>query len=373
MDTSEPNKGMMILLLTFLILSLASCTGPGPSHSPPADGTPPQTAHKIDTTLRLKFTNGVRSILEDSKGNFWFGSHNEGVALFDGEKITYFTEEDGLSDGQVRTVLEDPQGIIWFEGGRGLSSYDGHKITTRTDRDYSAVQEWRVAPGDLWFKGDETRGFNALEEQPGAYRYDGDRLIFQAFPIELKAGEENYYSVSTPAVQGKNGEVWIGTYGAVIGYDGDAFTIIDDERLGLNETTGFLHVRSLFEDSKGNLWIGNNSIGVLKYDGDTIINFSKQRGLVSYLSRYNGSTSPPGSLEHVFAIAEDKAGNMWFGDRDTGAWKFDGESLKNYTKEDGLPTHHIWAIYRDKRDVLWFALADGSMCRFNGGSFDRIL
>ena len=54
------------------------------------------------------------------------------------------------------------------------------------------------------------------------------------------------------------------------------------------------------------------------------------------------------------------------------AWKFDGKSLKNYTREDGLPTHHIWAIYRDKRDELWFALADGSVCRFNGESFERV-
>ena len=35
---------------------------------------------KIDTTI-LKYTTRVRSILEDSKGNIWFGSYNEGVCL----------------------------------------------------------------------------------------------------------------------------------------------------------------------------------------------------------------------------------------------------------------------------------------------------
>ena len=78
--------------------------------------------------------------------------------------------------------------------------------------------------------------------------------------------------------------VWFGTYGAVIGYEGASlptgqarFTIIDNKSLGLNEETGYLHVRSIYEDSKGDLWIGNNGIGVLRYDGDTTINFSASR------------------------------------------------------------------------------------------------
>ncbi|MBY0457599.1 MAG: hypothetical protein K2V38_09700, partial [Gemmataceae bacterium] len=51
----------------------------------------------------LRF-EAVRSILEDSKGNFWFGSWKEGVCRFDGESFTYFTMEDGLSDNQIRSI-----------------------------------------------------------------------------------------------------------------------------------------------------------------------------------------------------------------------------------------------------------------------------
>jgi hypothetical protein len=36
---------------------------------------------------------------------------------------------------------------------------------------------------------------------------------------------------------------------------------------------------------------------------------------------------PSGSLGRIFAIAEDAAGSMWFGTRDNGAWRFDGESF----------------------------------------------
>ena len=51
---------------------------------------------------RLRFAT-VRSILEDSKGNYWFGSWEEGVCRFDGKSLTYFTVNDGLSDNQIRS------------------------------------------------------------------------------------------------------------------------------------------------------------------------------------------------------------------------------------------------------------------------------
>src|SRR6186713_461769 len=66
----------------------------------------------IAPPARLRFET-VRSILEDSKGNYWFGSWNEGVCRFDGKGLTYFTAEDGLSDNQIRSIREDRNGVVW--------------------------------------------------------------------------------------------------------------------------------------------------------------------------------------------------------------------------------------------------------------------
>lgn len=325
-----------------------------------------------DTSHFLRYTSGIRSILEDREGNFWFGSHNEGAARFDGQTITYFTVADGLSHNQVRSLIEGPDGTIWFECGAGISYFDGQRIQTVTGRDFNSPDRWANSPDARWFKGDEEIGYSRSEGRPGTFRLDGGRLIFQAFPVEVRPGEENLYSVSTPAVQGKEGRVWFGTYGAVIGYDGHDFTVIDDARLGLTDRTGHLHVRALFEDSRGDLWIGNNGLGVMRWRRDTMEDFSRQHGLVHFASKRNGGKSPPGTLEHVFSIGEDSEGNIWFGDRDTGVWKFDGLSMTNYTQADGLTTSHVWAIYRTRQDELWVLLADGSICRFNGTSFDKV-
>lgn len=327
-------------------------------------------------STRLRFET-VRSILEDSKGNYWFGSWKEGVARFDGQSLTYFTVEDGLSDNQIRSIREDQNGVVWFEGGLGISGFDGEQIITPTNRNYTSKDDWRLRPGDLWFKEDGSTGATAVEAQPGVYRYDGETFTYLAYPAPANRSEGVNYA-TTGFAKGKSGRLWFATYTAVFGYDGQSFTVIDDESLGLNESTGWLHVRSVFEDGKGRLWIGNNGIGVILHDGHTATNFTQENRL-GRLGPHGGRTVPqPGdvtdgspSLHRVFSIGEDRDGNIWFGTVESGAWRYDGRSLRNYTAEDGLTSKDIMGIYTDRHGDLW--LAGNGVFKFNGASFDRIL
>lgn len=367
MKVKSDRQNIFILCCTFLIVVIISCSNQSQSNKQnlnvkAKDNTQPIES-KIDTT-RLKYTTGVRSILEDSKGNIWFGSHQEGVCLLHNGAFQYFTIEDALSDNQVRNIYEDKNGIIWFECGIGLSSYDGQKITDYKERNYNSKKQWKLTDGDLWFKTDETVGYNKLEGHPGVYQYDGQKLSYRTFPVTPKPGDNFTYSISTPFVKGKNGMLWLGTYGAVIGYNGSDFKIIDNEYLGLTKGTG-LHIRSIMEDSKGNLWIGNNGIGVFKYDGKKTINFTAQQKLKKEDTKGN-------SLERVFSIGEDRLGNVWFGTVESGVWRYDGNSVKNFTKVDGLESKHIWTIYKSKQGELWFGGANPSgVYRFNGKFFER--
>jgi ligand-binding sensor domain-containing protein len=326
---------------------------------------------KIESPL-LKYTNGVRSILEDSKGNTWFGSYNEGLCLLQNGALRYFTTENGLSDNQVRSIYEDKNGTIWFECGIGLSTYDGQNMTVYKERNYNVVDKKGFSDTDLWFKGDETVGNNKLEKSPGVYQFDGQDLFYRTFPIELKPGQENAYSISTPFIRSKNGKVWFGTYSALIAYDGKQFEIFDNAKLGLNGTTESLHIRSLMEDSKGNLWIGNNcgnntvgGIGVFMYDGKEFIHFTKQHHLRKDLIKTS-------SLDRVFSICEDKLGNIWFGTVESGVWRYDGHTMKNFTKKDGLDGDMTWIIYNSKAGQLWFGGGPNGIQLFNGETFDRI-
>lgn len=313
----------------------------------------------------LKYTKGVRSILQDSKGNTWFGGYNEGLCLLQNGKLRYFTTENGLSSNQVRSIYEDKNGIIWFVCGRGLSTYDGKELTVYTQRNYNAKNDWKINDNDLWFKGDENSGYNNLEGYAGVYQYDGKQLPYRTFPVTPKLGTGLPYPISTSFVKSKNGTVWFGTYSALVGYDGKEFKIFNNGSLGFNGTTDFLHIRSIMEDSKGNLWIGNNGgIGVLKYDGKEFIHFTEQQHLRKEDTKGN-------SLNNVFSIAEDPAGNIWFGTNEQGVWRYDGHTLKNFTEKDGVDSGVIW-INKSKTGELWFSGGPHGVLRFNGKSFERI-
>lgn len=169
----------------------------------------------------------------------------------------------------------------------------------------------------------------------------------------------------TSFVKGHDETMWFGTYQGIFKYDGRSVTLINDESLGFTAGNEQLHIRALCEDSGGNLWIGNNGLGVLLYDDQVFTNFAEKHRLSI------NEKELAGSLDRVFSIAEDANGNLWFGTRDHGAWRFNGESLRNYTAADGLTSTMVWTIYRDKRDDLWFEMGDGSVCRFNGESFKK--
>ncbi|WP_181182463.1 ligand-binding sensor domain-containing protein [Sphingobacterium lumbrici] len=353
------NQNIFILYWTFLLSVTISCNSQSQSNKENQVG---QT--KTDSKL-LKFTTGVRSFLEDSKGNIWFGSDKEGVCLLHNGRFQYFTTENGLSHNQVRNIYEDKNGAIWFECGKGLSIYDGQKMSMYKERNYDSTTQWKLGDKDIWFKGDEIEGYNELEKSPGVYQYDGKKLSYRRFPLTPKSEDERrfHYAISTPFVKGKNGTIWFGAYKALIGYNGSDFKTITDEYLGLTKEIRGLHIRGFLEDSKGNLWIANNGSGVLKYDGKETINLTKQQKLKK--EDTNGN-----SLERAYSIGEDAEGNIWIGTVESGVWRYDGNSVKNFTEKDGLEGKFISTIYKSKQGELWFG--GNGVYRFNGKSFERI-
>lgn len=312
---------------------------------------------KADT---LKFTSGIRAIFQDSKGNYWLGSHNEGVSFYNGESFEYFTTNEGLSDNQIRSIQKDKNGKIWFGTAKGISVYDKGKLTAYSTNFNNPIYEWNETNGDLWFYAGEEDGIN---------RFDGQHMNYLIFPKPKNEKLDNSYGV-TGISKAQDGKIWIATYAALFNYDGRMVNIFDHEKLNLKDNE-LLHIRSVLADSKGRIWIGNNGIGVLLMEGKSIINFSEKNNLIHPTSTRRGDKSKPGTLEHVFAIEEDAEGNIWFGDRDTGAWKYDCKTLTNYSIGDKPSNPMIWTIYKDNKNNLLFGMADGSIFRFNGKTFEK--
>lgn len=350
------------LTYLILILSLNFCCVETKSTENDTDKAALVSTSQTET---LKFTSGIRAIFQDSKGNYWFGSHQEGVGVYNGASFKYYTTGEGLPDNQIRSIQEDRNGKIWFGTARGVSVYDKGTFTNYPATSSEPTCAWNETSGDLWFYAGEEDGIN---------RFDGKVMNYLIFPKPQNGNPDNSYGV-TGISKDKDGKVWIATYAALFSYDGKMVNIFDSKALHLANNEP-LHIRSVLADSKGRIWIGNNGIGVLLKTGDSVTHFSKEQGRLIPLDDFQANTRSQQfarntGLQSVFAIEEDSEGNIWFGDRDSGAWKYDGNTLTNYSIRDSLQTPMIWTIYKDHKSNLLFGMADGTIFKFNGKAFEK--
>ena len=96
-------------------------------------------------------------------------------------------------------------------------------------------------------------------------------------------------------------------------------------------------VFSLYRDEKGGIWLGTDE-GASRYDGEHFVNFTTQDGLGN---------------DFVWGVAEDREGNLWFGNGYAkGVSRYDGESIMTFSEEDGLG-EDIKSIYQDRSGHLW--------------------
>ena len=103
-------------------------------------------------------------------------------------------------------------------------------------------------------------------------------------------------TTATDIAQTQDGYLYIGTYEGLVRFDGVQFTTL---RRARGNNYKFSSVRTILEDSNGNLWVGSNDEGVHKIMPDgTTKSFSTQNGLPN---------------NSVRALCEDRAGNIWIG------------------------------------------------------------
>ncbi len=170
---------------------------------------------------------------KDSKGTMWFGTSNLGVCRYDGKSISWLYEDHLTNTPQggsfgIRSILEDKEGKFWFcntnyrynidsetsiEDGKSLITYTKEKgIEGIKPADGSAsIYYMSVVEddnGDLWM---------ATYSQ-GVWRYDGKNVTHYS----VKDGSTNATVFSI--YKDQKGELWLGTHEAgVYKFNGKQF------------------------------------------------------------------------------------------------------------------------------------------------------
>lgn len=167
----------------------------------------------IPDTEPMLSKDRVSSILIDSKGTFWFINDGYGITLYDGNKFTFLTKENGLTDNHVAEVFMDSKGMIWigtFYGG--ISRFDGQQFRHFTQeglvRGLEAYNFCEDRSGNIWFSA----------ENQGVFRFDGQ--LFKQFTMNEGLATNTIQSIFTD----HKGQVWFSTWEGLSMYNGRTIT-----------------------------------------------------------------------------------------------------------------------------------------------------
>lgn len=208
------------------------------------------------------------------------------------------------------------------------------------------------------------------------------------------------FGIVRTMLQDKNGNFWFGGQGGLSRYDGKSLLYYD-----LKKSIGQgITVKAIVQDKYDNIWIGHSG-GITKYDGKYFTNFSKKEGLVSNdvwslatdndgtvwigtlegVNTFDGAIFTPfdipdGEPDHtrgvtsakiVHQIMEDSQKRMWFG-TNGGAYIYNGNTLSNVSKKDGLPSNFVNGILEGKNGSYWITTSNHGLFFYDGKTITNV-
>jgi len=166
----------------------------------------------------------ARVLLPDASGRMWLGFENGEVAVFEKGSPRVYSVRDGLRSGKVLVIAQDRRGRIWVGGDSGLSLFDGNRFSTLTEENglpgSSVSGLLEDDDGHFWLAG--ALGILRVpgEELVRAAQTPGERLHGQGFDAAdgLPSLPRQHEPFPT-AVRAADGRLWFSTYNGVASID----------------------------------------------------------------------------------------------------------------------------------------------------------
>jgi signal transduction histidine kinase/ligand-binding sensor domain-containing protein/DNA-binding response OmpR family regulator len=273
---------------------------------------------------RLLPTGDLLGFLEDHEASLWIGTNGGGLVRLRDGKVTPLGEPEGLAGDMAWSVAPTRNNGIWIATDSGISRYaEGriehiaqrfnlHKVRTR-----SVVED---RSGTVWF-GTEGRG---------VYRLRNGELAHLG-PVEGLTG-----TTVKAIFQDARGRILFGTNTGLQILDGDQFIALPPALVRL----GTYAVSFIHEDSSARLWLALESGGLVVLDGDRLHRYGPADGL---------------RANRVLSIFEDRRGDLWVG-TSQGIALF---AADRFLSRDALDGETVQAILEDGDSQLWLSTNKG--------------
>ena len=289
------------------------------------------TTHKHNTTNDLSFVS-VRAILEDSHGNLWVGSNDEGLQKISSASKKTYSMKNGLPNNSIRCLAEDKKGNVWVGTAAGVVyiTPQGHMITPQFEagtisKGIIATHLYCDTAGRMWLLTANERGLFMFN--------DG---IFRTIP-ELES-----YGIyfATAICQDLKGVFWVG-----LGENGLLrIQNANIEKIQSNTILDQAATTSIYTTRDGTIWFGSEHGLVVLSEG----NFYE----------YNGNNAL--SSAKINKIICDRENNIWLATERNGIGKLTNGKFK-MTKL-GVTVN---SIAEDQKGTVWVGTDSGVQCYEN--------
>ena len=277
---------------------------------------------RYDGKLFTNITSAIKApsfwdVLEDRKGNLWFGTRDSGVYYLPAGQVSFqhFTTKDGLGINSALHIYEDRAGNIWF----GASRYNGKSFRNFTTKDGFPSNNIRLLledkTGKLWFGA----------QGESMFVYDG-----KTFTV-LKNKDGKTFTNVWGITEDRKGNIW---FGATIIEDKRGDTSFVSQGLWRYDGTTFTKVSqrgayAIIEDKKGNIWttgeVNPNVWALSRYDAKSLYN--KMPTVTEIKS---------GGRMEFLGILEANDGSIWFGSAgpESGVHRYDGKTFTHFKNKE---------------------------------------
>lgn len=171
----------------------------------------------------------VYTIYNDSNGNVWFGTAALGACRYNGKTFDWISEADvtELHDGPangVRSIIEDKDGYFWFNSAYRYDVYGKSNI----QKDTFYIREKSIGnldgspDSDFWeymsIASDNNNVIWIATYGNGVWRYDGKSTTY--YPVQAGGEDITLFSIYKDNL----GDLWLGTHeNGAYKFDGSGF------------------------------------------------------------------------------------------------------------------------------------------------------
>lgn len=161
--------------------------------------------------------HAIYTIYKDSKGNIWFGTAALGACRYNGKSFDWISEDDvtelhyGPSNG-VRSIIEDKDGYFWFNSAYRYDVYGKGNSQKHTfySREKSIGNLDGSPDSDLWeylsIARDNNNELWIATYANGVWRYDGKKTAY--YPVQSGGEDITLFSI----YKDNKGDLWLGSH-----------------------------------------------------------------------------------------------------------------------------------------------------------------